>query len=254
MRILALALPALFIACAADGAAAAGEDYCRHSDQHTVVLVDRTTAYDDIDRELFQASLPRLEAVLEPGERLSIHTIGAEDTRSRKMFDACLPGCPDAGGLSGWLFGTCRSTQARVDRAAFLREAGGIIRDMLNEVQEHPHSAIAETAASVCRAYAESDRPVTMLVVFSDLLENSAMLPWPEFAATAPDGAAAVAERLGIAGALDGAEVVAYGFGRSHDPGRPALAPALRQRLAGFWTAFFEHGGATAVRIGQRWE
>jgi hypothetical protein len=254
---LAAALTITFIGSFADPGradAAARQDYCSFSEHTTLVLVDRTTAYDGTDQEVFRSSLNRLQGSLDVGDRLIIQTITGSYTESRKVFDDCMPGCPEAG-LMEWLTGSCRDIIATSDRNVFLKRAAAVVRQMLNEVKSYETSDIAQTIAEATREIAASpDRRITRLIVFSDMIENSPALPWARLQSGQPKALMEGLSGLGIKPTLDGADVVVFGFGRFHDRGRTQLRPDARSRLIDFWTRWFKSGNADAVFIGQRWE
>jgi hypothetical protein len=234
--------------------AAGRQDYCSYSDSTTLMLVDRTTAYDGTDEEVFRASLKRLQGSLEAGDRLIIQTITGSYTESRKVFDDCMPGCPETG-LMEWLTGSCRDIIASSDRNAFLRQAAAAVRQMLAEVQSFETSDIAQTIAETTREIATSpDRRLTRLIVFSDMVENSKALPWSTLQTGQPRKLVAALNEVGVKPSLGGADVVVFGFGRFHDRGRTQLRPETRNHLVDFWTRWFKSGRAETVFIGQRWE
>jgi hypothetical protein len=234
--------------------AAIRQDYCSFSDSTTLMLVDRTTAYDGTDQEVFKSSLNRLQGSLEAGDRLIIQTITGSYTESRKVFDECMPGCPETG-LMEWLTGSCRDIIATSDRNAFLRRAAAAVRQMLSEVKSFETSDIAQTIAETTREVsAASDRRITRLIVFSDMVENSKAMPWSKLQSGQPRARMQELTGLDIKPSLKGADVVVFGFGRFHDRGRTQLRPEARKHLVDFWTRWFEVGGAETVFIGQRWE
>jgi len=234
--------------------AAGQQDYCSFSDHTTLMLVDRTTAYDQTDHEIFRSSLNRIQNSLETGDRLIIQTIAATYTESQKVFDDCMPGCPETG-LVEWLTGTCRDIVARSDRNAFLRRAAAVVRQMLTEVRSYDTSDIAQTIAETTRSIAtSSNRQITRLIVFSDMVENSRSIPWSKLQTSSPRSVMDEVSAMGMKPALDGAEVVVFGFGRFHDRGRSPLPPATKNQLVDFWTRFFKSGKASTVFIGQRWD
>jgi hypothetical protein len=204
---LAAALMTTFIVSLAEpgGADAAGrQDYCSFSQHTTLMLVDRTTAYDLTDQEVFKSSLRRLQGSLEVGDRLIIQTITGSYTESRKVFDDCMPGCPETG-LMEWLTGSCRDVIATSDRNAFLKRAATVVRQMLNEVKSFETSDIAQTIAETTREISASpDRQITRLIVFSDMIENSRALPWSRLQSGQPKALTETLNGLGIKPSLEG--------------------------------------------------
>lgn len=241
---LALVLP--WSAASAQTTSGSGRngDYCEHGRRLTLFLIDQTTRYDRQDQELLVEGLSRFERTLELGERLVIATINDGPTGSTLLFDRCHPGCPEVGFPMN-LIASCKPVVARRDRALFRAEFVKILRDVLQEPAEYPHSAILETIRA--RASEFLREPADRLVVFSDLLQNTDDHAWPSFAR------GRVLPRLrqeGLLADLHGAEVIAFGLGRDHAPGRPPLAPDELRQLVTFWETWFTAGGADPVRVG----
>ena len=90
--VLAVALPAH-----------AAEDYCGSGHATAILLVDRTTQFDDTDRSVFLDATAGVIAQLGPGDRLVAYTMTGAYTESRKLFEQCKPGCPDTGFIAGRL-------------------------------------------------------------------------------------------------------------------------------------------------------
>ena len=105
----------------AAGTAEAAEDYCSYGHGTTVLLVDRTTAFDQTDKTVFLQALDGVIAGLGPGDRFVLFTMTGAYTESRKLFDRCKPGCPDEGFLGG-LVSSCRPVVARSEAVGFTRE------------------------------------------------------------------------------------------------------------------------------------
>jgi hypothetical protein len=237
-------------------AAAAGQDYCKYGNGVTLVLVDRTTQYDDLDRRIFVEGVDVLFGFLELGERVILQTIEDGYANSRKLFDSCLPGCPPTS-VFGSLLSECRGTVARADATRFKRDLAREIKAIVDAPQSFPRSEIILTISTLTSQYATvhdngTQKKLTKLFVFSDLLENSASVPWPQIATPSTDRTLARVKQLGSLPRLAAAKVYVYGFGRLHDPARSSLTPEMRQSLIKFWTSYFNTGGAGEVHIDQR--
>src|SRR4051794_27525747 len=111
-------------------AAGAAEDYCSYGHGTAVLLVDRTTAFDQTDKNVFLQALDGIIAGLAPGDRFVLFTMTGAYTESRKLFDRCKPGCPEEGFLAG-LLATCRPVVARSDKVAFTRELAQTLAGLL---------------------------------------------------------------------------------------------------------------------------
>ncbi len=243
--ILRAALLALFL-LTANGALA--EDYCSYGRGTAVLLIDRTTAFDQTDKTLFLQALDGVIAHLGPGDRLAAFTMTGAYTESRKIFDRCNPACPEEGFFAG-LVATCRPVVARSDKVAFTRELAQTLAGLLQSPEETRFSDLFRTVADSVRPYAGNLRTV---ILFSDLIENSPLIPERELKRLPP---AEIVQRLktsGVQADFAGAAVRVFGFGRDDAPGRPPLPQPVRQRIAQAWRDWFTANGSGAVEIGFR--
>ena len=222
-----------------------------------LILIDRTTAYDNRDRKIFASGFERIVETLQLGDKVLVQTIADDYAKSETVFQKCRPGCPDTG-ISGWLFAKCRALQARADLTDFKRTLAGSIRELLKNRQEFEQSDIVRTVARSTGALRalpfgkDKDRKLALVVLFSDLIENSELLPWPAIVNTKRSTTLALLKGQGIAPAVEGADVVAFGFGRGHDKYRSPLKPWLERSLRRFWTQYLQSGGAKSVSIRTR--
>ena len=229
----------------------AAQDYCPYGDRTILLFVDRTTAYDDTDRELFASGLEYIFETLHIGEEIILHTIEDEHSRSQQVFKGCYPGCPNAGILD-WIFGACKSMEARADRVQFQRKLADAGRDIINEEMDFPFSDIAATVVLIVSSYNSLDKSVTNIYIFSDLVENSRRLPWPAVLRTDAGRFAAILKGAGIGTTTVNAEVGVFGFGRFHDKDRRALTFEERGALLAWWNRFFTQFGIPTVSIKER--
>lgn len=233
------------------GMARAAEDYCTYGKATAVLLVDRTTAFDDTDKALFLQALDGVVAALGPGDRLAAYTMTGAYTESRKFFDRCKPACPDEGFIAG-LLATCRPVLARSDAVAFTRELAATLADLLRKPEETRFSDLFRTVAEDVHASATAGRAVRTLIVFSDLLENSPLLPERDLHRMTSAEILARLAANGVQVSAPDAAVRVIGFGRDDSPGRPPLPQLVRQRVADAWHRWFTAGGAASVDIGFR--
>ena len=216
-----------------------------------MLLVDRTTAFDATDKTVFLQALDGMIAGLGAGDRLVLYTMTGAYTESRKIFDRCKPACPDEGFFGG-LFASCRPVVARSDALGFTRELAQTLAGLLQKPEETRSSDLFRTVAEAVRPYVAGPQSCRTLILFSDLIENSTLLPERELKRLPPP---AIVQRLradGVVAALGGAAVRVFGFGRDDSPGRPPLPQAERQRIEQAWRLWFGAGGAGSVEIGFR--
>ncbi len=228
-------------------AEAQATDYCASSTRSILFLIDRTTAYDERDREVLVDGLDRFFRELGTGDRLLLYTIGGSAADSRRLFDACVPGCPEQGILDS-LFSTCKPIVARANRQDFTRKLLATLLDLLKQPVHYEHSAILETVRTVMAT--NRNAQVARLVMFSDMLENSDVLTLSTLTNQGAGPSVARVEAQDALPDVAGIDVDAFGTGRSHAPGRPPLSASVARELEAFWTEVFRQGGAAGIAIG----
>ena len=247
---------ALFLSIPTVAQTTAG-DYCSYGSHTRLVLVDRTTSYDDLDKRVFAAGLSKIVDGFETGDRVIVHAITADFVRGERAFDECMPGCPKKG-LLGWLFSECRDLQARADRTSFVRDLAITARGLLDNPREFPRSDIARSIARVTSSIHSpvdsANASLGQAYIFSDLIENSTELPWPAIVNSSPQLLVERLTSLGIRPELAGAKVWVFGFGRFHDKERTPLRVDTETKVRNFWTLFLTEGGASEVNIEQNLE
>jgi hypothetical protein len=236
-----VALATIGGAHAEDGRGTRG--FCTADGKATLVFVDRTTAYDDVDSQILDDGLFSVVVGLGAGDRLIIHTIRDDPFSSERVFDGCRPEC-DGG------FWICNPFQVEEEDRKFFRLAAASLRPIREASEKYPRSEIFSTIAAVTRDYREGR--IGHVVIFSDLLENSALA---SRAAILGGRVEQVLSRLKSAQVepwTSGADVTIYGVGRSDGPERQGLTMAERQNQESVWTAWLKSGGASSVKVYQR--
>ena len=234
--------------------ARAAEDYCGYGHATAILLVDRTTQFDDTDRSVFLDATAGLIGQLGAGDRLVAYTMTGAYTESRKLFEQCKPGCPDEGFFAG-LMSNCSPVVARARLRDFTTALATDLATMLRDPEQTPQSDLFRTVTEVTRANAtaaDSARPIRTVILFSDLLENSTLLPERELRHLPPGRSLQRLDQAGLVPHVAGAAVRVFGFGRDDAPSRPPLPQDQRQRVAQTWQQWFRSGGAAEVEIGFR--
>ncbi|HUN97481.1 MAG TPA: hypothetical protein VMU69_14795 [Bradyrhizobium sp.] len=232
----------------------AADDYCSYGRETAVLLIDRTTQFDSVDRSVFLDALGSLIDQLGPGDRLAAFTMTGAYTDSRKLFDQCKPGCPDSSFFAS-LMSSCSATLARSELMGFTRSLAIILAGLLRKPEQNPQSDLFRTVAEVTHDFATGEdgaKPIRHVVMFSDLLENSDVLPERELRSMSVSRVLALLQASQIEPDVSGATVQVYGFGRDDSPRRRPLPPSQRQRVAEIWDRWFRAGGAADVEIGFR--
>ena len=250
MRILGFTLTVvLFNALIGQVNAAPKYDYCQMFKGELVLFaVDRSDFQDLIDKEIGVSAADKIFHELSAGDHLVVYTITDDQTTSKKIFDACKPGCPEVG-FFDQLLGTCREVVARKDEVAFRQDFAVAIYNLFSTPEEHDGSAIIETISALGNQYAGIDR----LILFSDLIENSKLgnflkIPQRDFKKVQMS-----VQTWRMVPNLDGAKGYIFGFGRTHGENRKGLPPERVISIEDFWRAYFEAAGMASLVINQRY-
>lgn len=240
-----LALALLLPACS--GPAGSGfvnrtpDDYCALSDRSTLFLIDRTTRFDAGDQTLLMESVGNVVDRLETGDRIIIATISDHYSKTRRLANACKPGCPEAGGVMDEIAGSCSTMKAKQDQQQFMGSLATSLREVINTAEDASGSDIIRTIGHwTGSATAE---PYTSIVVYSDMLENSDMIAWSKFSSLPEDELMSIVTEHGALARTPGTDIRIIGYGRLHDEARSPLPAALDAKLRGFWTRYFFEGG-----------
>lgn len=240
---LAVSLAAL-AACSPGEGAGGAFDYCDVGKSTSLFLIDRTTQADATDKSVMMESLATVVDNLGSGDRIVVATIGPHYTNTERLVNACKPGCPENQGAVDYMLGQCSAMQAKADERLFMQQLVRALEPVTRQAEEAPTSDIVRTIAQWTHN-PPGGRSYSTVYIFSDMLENSQVLPWRTFKSQPPEDSIAAVEQYQLVPDLPGAEVRIVGYGRSHDPGRPPLDPDTDLRIRTFWTDYFAEGGAT---------
>lgn len=238
----------LLIMIAPQSALADKQDYCEQGSGKTILfLIDRTSAFDEQDKVSFANGVDEIFSQLQNGERLIIHTLTEDFAGSKKIFDACRPGCMEQGMVSG-LFSQCRASRAKVDERKYMRDMLSSMKPMIETQEKYPNSEIIETIAFVMQEY-EQQKP-TLLIIFSDMIEHSRLA---KFGHLKDKDIAALLDKLDgldLIKPMQGVDVEVFGFGRDHSDQRQGLKPEQKRNIEQFWTDYFKRARATGLHMG----
>lgn len=236
------------MACTTSVVHAQAINYCASANKAALFLIDRTTAFDDYDRAYLQDSLPAIDKSLAFRTRVILHTISDDFSRSQKLFDECVPGCPPSAfpGMS-----TCFEAKASAERQDMRRRFFRLLHSLAQKPEQASKSDIARTIVEASRTYGASSTPVADLIVFSDLIDN-VIVPHKGIYQQDPGQTLKNALKQQIKANLRGANVAVFGFGRVDSLPRHALPPNELERLRSFWTNWFKESGASNVELGVR--
>jgi hypothetical protein len=228
---------------------ASQQDYCAEGDATTVLLlIDRTSSFDEQDKNTFAHGIDTIFRLLDTGDRLVIHTLTEDFSESKKIFDACRPGCREQGMMSG-LFSQCRSSVAKVDERRYLREMLTSVKPMISNDENYPNSEIIETIAFVIQEY-ERLKP-TRLIIFSDMIEHSRLARFGYLEEEKIPVLLDKLDDLGLIKSMAGMEVDVFGFGRDHTAKRQGLGAKEKRTIEQFWQSYFKRARATQFHLGR---
>ncbi|WP_213269830.1 hypothetical protein [Hyphomonas sp.] len=245
-----LALPVLaftFLVAACSGVSGEGfvnrtpDDYCKLSDRSTLFLIDRTTTFDAGDQTVLMESLGGVVDRLETGDRIIIATISDHYSKTRRLADACKPGCPQSGGVVDEIMGSCSTMKAKQDQQQYISSLAASLREVINTAEDASGSDIIRTIGHWTGS--TEAEPYTRIIVYSDMLENSDMIAWSKFAALPEDELMGIVADHRAGARTPGTLVRVIGYGRLHDKARSPLPAELDAKLRGFWSRYFSEGG-----------
>jgi hypothetical protein len=241
----------LLILANAFSIARANETYvCAERTEGVLLFVDRTTPFDDIDKDILSKEFDLVVGSLRPCQKLSVYTIAGSNTSTQLLFNSRFPGCP-VGESPDYLFGRCSTQKVRSDRSAFRSRVAATLRELLRKTDSHDRSEITQTISEITRTYS-GDARIERIYIFSDLLENSRLLVWPKILSSKPASLIRSLRELNEIPAVQAIDVYVFGIGRSDEKGRRTLEAREEMALKLFWVELFAAGGAKSVRIQHR--
>ena len=242
-RTASILLAALFVVFFTGGRAdAQAFQYCSiKGAKRILVLLDQTTKFDAKDQQSLTEALDAIQKSLGPGDRLVIRTITDDFARSDSVFDRCKPGCPPQSFIEQ-LGGRCTDLMARRDNLIFMRTLAASLVPIVTEKKEYRASDILRTIHIVVGNFPE---PPTRVVIFSDMIENSALGRFARSNDASMRTLLLSLQRQRLIPKLKAAVVEAFGFGRLDVSGRRGLSPAQMLTIRKFWESYF---GAAGVK------
>lgn len=241
---LALVMFLIWAALGVGASHAAGQDkYCLEQSDNIVIYIDRTTPYDEIDKQALIDGVSRVFESLAGGERFVMRTITDASVRSETLIRACVPICKSGGWLEDLFSPTCTEGVMLNDRKHLRSEIVAQMQALLENFVEQPYSDIVGTIAGTAPS---EMRPAgtNRFYLFTDLIENSPNIPGKDFFSVKNSKLIAKVTEQRLLPSLAAADVRVFGVGRSGKPDRPPLDPALLKKLTEFWEAYFREAGA----------
>ena len=230
-------------------AVAVQQNYCAQGDETAVLfLIDRTSTFDEQDKKIFANGVDAIFKKLDAGDRLIIHTLTEDFSESKKIFDACRPGCREQGMMSG-LFSPCRASVAKSDERKYMRDILTSVKPMISKQEDYPNSEIIETISFMAQEY-ERHKP-SRLIIFSDMIEHSRLARFGQLNESKIPTLLDKLEKLGLIRPMQGVDVDVFGFGRDHSASRHGLKAEKKRNIERFWQAYFKRAGVTSFHLGR---
>jgi hypothetical protein len=221
--------------------------FCRADADEVLILLDITTALDQRARDLLEDGVRQIVDYLEPGESLKVVTIADEVTHSELLLDDCVPYCPQD--LGTIVLGNCTEGLLRLENRRLQNDLAGALRGRLQHTKDLPYSEIVRTLRAATQSR-DMERALE-LYVFSDLIENSELIPGKEFWTTPATALLAKVESYALLPNLSHSSVWAFGIGRRGSGDRAALSADRMLVLERFWTAYFAAAGAETTTLSE---
>jgi hypothetical protein len=223
--------------------ASENEKYCLEHGDNIVVYIDRTTPYDEIDKQALIDGVSRVFESLAGGERFVMRTITDASVRSATLVRSCVPICRSNGFLEDLFSPTCTEGVMLNDRKHLRSEIVAQMQALLENFVEQPYSDIVGTIAGTAPS---EMRPsgANRFYLFTDLIENSPNIPGKDFFSIKNSKLIAKVTEQRLLPSLTGADIRIFGVGRSGKPDRPPLDPQLLKKLMEFWEGYFRAAGA----------
>lgn len=225
------------------------QDYCSQGNGRTLLfLIDRTSTFDEQDKVSFANGVDALFNQLQTGDRLIIHTLTEDFAGSKKIFDACRPGCMEQGLVSG-LFSQCRSSVARVDERKYMSDMLTSVKPMIANSEKYDNSEIIETIAFMMQEY--EDHAPSQLIIFSDMIEHSRLAKFGRLKEKNIPLLLDKLDGLRLIKPMQGVEVEVFGYGRDHSAQRQGLRPEQKRNIELFWQEYFKRARAADLHLGR---
>ena len=225
------------------------QDYCSQGNGRTLLfLIDRTSTFDEQDKVSFANGVDALFNQLQTGDRLIIHTLTEDFAGSKKIFDACRPGCMEQGLLSG-LFSQCRASVAKIDERKYMSDMLTSVKPMIATSEKYDNSEIIETIAFMMQEY--EDHKPSQLIIFSDMIEHSRVAKFGRLKEKNIPLLLDKLDRLHLIKPMQGVEVEVFGYGRDHSARRQGLRPEQKRNIELFWQEYFKRARAADLHLGR---
>ena len=220
-----------------------GTQFCLEQKPILALFIDVTTSFDEKSKSILIEGIEKFARSLQGGERIVLMTIEDSFSKSAKLFDGCVPVCESSGWID-WLFGDCTSGLVRLKRKEMNSAIRSGLSSRLAASTDLPRSDIIRTISENTQIIF-SDKKGGTLFIFSDMIENSELIPGKDFWTLTNDELLSRAEKTDLIPALKGVTVKAFGLGRGGDNDRTPLNETMLQKLRQFWTDYFEMAGVT---------
>jgi len=222
-------------------------DYCAiPGGTASLLLIDRTSPYttsgEDHEGERIAAGIDTLLRSLRTADRLTVATIERHRRLSVLAFDECLPGCDPHNTSPIPLLNNCPEPTIARERNAYRRALFGAVIPLLENSTDQPNSDITGTIFQTVNQHRFAH-----IYIYSDMLENSQVVPWGVFSTQPAQRSFAAVQRSGFVPVLRSTQIQVVGYGLSHDRNHTALTDQQDRTIREFWDLYFGAAGATVT-------
>ena len=207
---------------------------CIHSSEHeslTYLLVDRSDKL--ANKEGFDQSMSAALEIIAPGERLIVGVSVGKGSDARILLDLVkMKG-------SAWT----SPIKVRAENKRFAECFKKVTAELTAIEESHETSAIMETLGFVSKVLAADSSNTKRLIMYSDMMQNSAALSFYKEKSFQPELLMKAVERELLLPKLQGVSVKISGVGAG-------VTDKRVRELEAFWTLFFERAGAQLKYFG----
>ena len=225
--------------------------FCDAQATAAVVFVDVTTEFDSRSKSLFEEGILEILDSLSGGQRLLLVSIEDSFAASQKLFDGCIPFCPDYSVLDPeYYMSGCTSGLVKLRKKEQKMAVGMALQKRLSKTSNLPKSEILRTISFTMNTVSRNAKS-TEIFVFSDMIENSQFFPAKLFWSRPLKELVSSISEAELLPNLRATKIRVFGVGRGGDALRTPLTQPQLARIKKVWGAFFNEAGATDLYLGE---
>lgn len=225
--------------------ASESKNFCLETGVVKHLLIDVTSVYDDRAKHQIQDGFSKIISGLMGGEKVVISTIENSFTASRTIYEGCVPHCDGATIVSN-----CTEGFLILEKRKQLSKLRNALAKNITQTIDLPNSDIFRTLYFSTKEQ-QKDPTKLVLIIFSDMIENSDFISGNEFFSSVESSLMAKLSKDDLLPNFMGADIVVFGIGRGGTTGREPLKPNRLSRVRKHWGSYFKMTGAKNVEISE---